>query len=370
MSGIYIHIPFCKKACSYCDFHFSTKTSYKGEMVNAIKEELTQRNKELEHVETIYFGGGTPSLLSCEELTGILETVYKNYRVTDKPEITLEANPDDLSESKLIELKECGINRLSIGIQTFEEKHLKWMNRAHTIQEGYECVERAKSVNLKNISCDFIFALPNQSLEDLQKDLDKFLTLDVPHISLYNLTVEKDTALYKWVKEKSLIPADETLAGEMFIYIREQLKQNGYTGYEVSNFARPGFESQHNSSYWRGKPYLGIGPSAHSYDGKVRRWNVPNNHKYIKAINDGTSDFQTETLSENDMLNEYILTRLRTIWGINKAEIDRIKPGAFEHCKVGLNEFYDKVNISEEHISLNEQGMLIADRISSELFVS
>lgn len=370
MSGIYIHIPFCKKACSYCDFHFSTKTSYQEQMVEAICNELVQRNRELKHVETIYFGGGTPSLLSGSELKRILETIYENYRVSKVPEITLEANPDDLNEIKLIELKNGGINRLSIGIQTFEEKHLKWMNRAHTAQEAYDCVERANELGIENISCDFIFGLPEQSFEDLKKDLHKFLSLNVPHISLYNLTIEEGTALHKWVANKSVQPADESLASEMFIHIREQLNESGYRGYEVSNFAKKDFESRHNSSYWKGKNYLGVGPSAHSYNGKERRWNVSNNHQYIKALNNATPYHQTEVLSKKDLVNEYILTRLRTVWGIKKTEIDLIIPGSFQRCLELFNKFSDKANISDEQISLNEQGMLIADRISSELFVS
>jgi oxygen-independent coproporphyrinogen-3 oxidase len=339
-------------------------------MVKTLQEELVQRKHEIHGIETIYFGGGTPSLLTTLQLKNILETIDENYRVSKVPEITLEANPDDLNPSKLENLKAAGVNRLSIGIQTFEEKHLTWMNRAHSAQEAYECVERAKKLGIDNISCDFIFGLPNQSFEDLKKDLNRFLTLDVPHISLYNLTVEEGTALHKWVANNVIQTADESLASDMFIHIREKLKENGYVGYEVSNFAKKNFESKHNSSYWKGKKYLGIGPSAHSYNGKERRWNVSNNNQYLKAFKEGNHYHQTERLSEKDLINEYILTRIRTIWGINKTEIDQIKPGTFHHCKMLLEKFSDKAIISDEQITLNEKGMLIADRISSELFVS
>lgn len=369
MAGIYIHIPFCKKACSYCDFHFSTQNSYQQEMVAALCKEIHFRKNELKKITTIYFGGGTPSLLHSDQINQILDEIKRSFEVAKGAEITLEANPDDLSSNKLDEIKANGINRLSIGIQTFQDHHLKWMNRAHSSAQSFSVIQQAQEQGFKNISCDFIFGLPGQTMADLEKDMEAFLRLGVPHISLYNLTIENGTALQKWIQKKQIKAPDEGLASEMFIRLRSVLKEKGYTGYEVSNFSQPGFESKHNSSYWKGMNYIGIGPSAHSYNGKSRRWNISNNSLYIKGIQQNKNYFETEQLSNENQLNEYILTRLRTIWGIDKKEIDAIVTGSFDHCLKKLSSYPNTFMATSDTIVLNEDGMLIADRISSDLFV-
>ena len=323
MSGIYIHIPFCKQACHYCDFHFSTSMKKKDEMVLALAKEIQIRKKEFENefVETIYFGGGTPSRLSIADLKLQIDSVYANYIVADNPEITLEANPDDLSEDYLIALSKIGINRLSIGIQSFFEDDLKLMNRAHNSAEARKCLELATK-HFDTISLDLIYGIPGMSNEKWKQNIETALSFGIPHISSYALTVEPKTALNKLIQTGKIEKPKDEVAAEHFMILVETLESKGFIHYELSNFGKKNYFSKNNSAYWLGKKYIGIGPSAHSYDGISRSWNVSNNSIYLKSLEENKLPSETEILSKTDRYNEYIMTGLRTIWGVS---LDRIK---------------------------------------------
>src|SRR5699024_2049367 len=287
MAGIYIHIPFCKQACHYCDFHFSTSLKWKEELVKALSKELIlKKNKVSEEIETIYFGGGTPSLLSIKELNFIFKTIYENYEVSSKAEITLEANPDDLSEEKIKELAKSKINRLSIGIQSFYEEDLKWMNRSHNADQAEKAIAFSKK-HFDNISIDLIYGVPGMTDEKWKNNLKKTLEFKIPHISSYALTVETGTALAKMIDLKKKKPVDDAAAKRHYEILVETMKNAGYINYEFSNFGKEKYFSQNNTAYWMGKPYLGIGPSAHGFDGKNRFWNVSHNILYIKSLEEG-----------------------------------------------------------------------------------
>ncbi len=372
MSSIYIHIPFCKQACHYCDFHFSTSLKKKNELVNALKTELSLRKVELTNtVECIYFGGGTPSLLSAEELNSLIETVYTNYNVSETPEITLEANPDDLTKDKITELGKSKINRLSIGIQSFFEDDLKLMNRAHNAKEALQCIEFSKT-EFDNISIDLIYGVPGMTTQKWKENLNIALQLDIPHISSYALTVEPNTALKRFIEKGVVPPVDDDLAKQHFDILVETLQQAGYSNYEFSNFGKQGYHSKNNTAYWTGKSYLGIGPSAHSYNGKQRSWNINNNPKYIKSIQQGIIPNEVETLSVTDRYNEYVMTGLRTIWGISLSKIEK---------EFGLNfktyVLQQAKNFIEDHllfldgdtIVVTKKGKFLSDGIASELFM-
>lgn len=374
MAGIYIHIPFCKKACHYCDFHFSTSLRYKDDMLSAILKEIEHGNSYLgnEEIETIYFGGGTPSLLSKEELETILNKVTKKFTVINSPEITLEANPDDLTLVKLKELKEVGINRLSIGVQSFYDEHLVWMNRAHSAKESKECITNAIALGFSNITLDLIYGMPNLSNEQWEENIKQAIHLGVGHISAYNLTLEKKTAYSHLVQKGEYeAPSDETGA-EQFQTLIKHLKEGGYLQYETSNFAKSNQYSKHNSSYWRGKKYLGIGPSAHSFNGESRQWNVANNKKYIDAINNNTPQFELEELTNFDKVNEHLLIGLRTVWGSNLSFIEKqLSPEVYLTFLSELDHQIEQGYIVQEkqELFLTEKGKLFADRIASDLFV-
>jgi len=324
-AGIYIHIPFCKQACYYCDFHFSTSLKKKDELIRALVKELELRREELlnQPIETIYFGGGTPSLLTTEELQFLINTVCKYYSVIDNPEITLEANPDDLSNTRIIELSNTRINRLSIGIQSFFEDDLQSMNRVHSSKEAKNCLQEAAK-RFDNITIDLIYGIPNMSIEKWNENLQIAFSFDVNHISSYALTVEPKTALATFIKRGTYPPINDDLTLQHFNKLVAETEKQGFVHYEISNFGKPDYFSKHNTSYWQGKSYLGIGPSAHSFNGKQRSWNVSNNTAYIKSIQDNKLPIEIETLSIKDRFNEYIMTGLRTIWGIslNKIETD------------------------------------------------
>ena len=299
MAGIYIHIPFCKQACHYCDFHFSTSLKHKDELLQCIHEELQLQRPYLENqtVETIYFGGGTPSLLSASELNKIIDTVHQNFEVLNQAEITLEANPDDLGIEKLKELRNTAINRLSIGVQSFFDEDLKWMNRAHQAQEAETAVKRAQDFGLENITIDLIYGYPLLSDEKWNNNIQKTIDLTIPHISSYSLTVESQTALDSFIKKGQQKPLDEMQSATQFKFLIQELTQNGFEHYEISNFAKPNQYAKHNTNYWRGIHYLGIGPSAHSFNGQSRQWNIANNAKYIQEITLKKVPFTLETLS-------------------------------------------------------------------------
>lgn len=383
MAGIYIHIPFCKQACYYCDFHFSTSLKKKDELINALISELHLRKSELKNqtVETIYFGGGTPSMLSNKELLQIIDEVYGNFQVVENPEITLEANPDDLSVSRIIELSKTPINRLSIGIQSFFDDDLKSMNRAHNSEEAKTCLSVATQY-FDNITIDLIYGIPNMSLEKWNSNLKIAFDFGVNHISSYALTVEPKTALDSFIKNGSYPPVDETLALKHFNHLVSETEKQGFVHYEISNFGKPKYFSQHNKSYWLGKLYLGIGPSAHSYNGMQRSWNISNNTKYISSIVQGKLPCQTETLSNNDRFNEYVMTGLRTIWGISFEEVkSKFGERYFNHLMDASKSYIDQelleitTGIGNENHTENKilkttlKGKFLIDGIASDLFI-
>ncbi|MCC6182094.1 MAG: radical SAM family heme chaperone HemW [Bacteroidia bacterium] len=375
MSGIYIHIPFCKQACNYCDFHFSTSLKNKDALIKALLLEIELRKNYLKDstIETIYFGGGTPSVLSEKDVFNLLEIIYKQYNVSSSAEITLECNPDDLSNEKLMELKRLEINRLSIGLQSFSDEELKWMNRAHTAQESESSVKRAQDKGFENITIDLIYGSKFSNITNWRSSLRKAIQLNVPHISAYNLTIEEKTKLghdYKYQLEK---PIDDEKSSEMFIEMIEVLQKNNFIQYEISNFAKEGFYSIHNSNYWKGKYYIGLGPSAHSFDGVSRQWNISNNNLYIKYLNEGAKKYyEKEILSEVDRYNEYILLSLRTIWGIDLNYLNQSFDISFNstfQLQLGKLLRQEKVVIKGNIVTLTNQGKLLADKIASDLFV-
>jgi len=372
MSGIYIHIPFCKQACHYCDFHFSTSLKKKSELVSALQNELVLRKNELpnEPIKTIYFGGGTPSLLNLEELTAIFKTIYTEFTIAENPEITLEANPDDLSEEKINELANSKINRLSIGVQSFFEEDLKLMNRAHNAEEALNSIKLARS-KFDNISVDLIYGIPGMSNERWQKNIQILLDLDIPHISSYALTVEPNTALQKFIEKGKIKPVDDAVAAQHFETLRTVLKNAGFEHYEFSNYGKPGYFSQNNTAYWLGKPYLGIGPSAHSYDGNSRKWNIANNTLYIKAIERSELPLEVEELSITDRYNEYIMTRLRTYFGVDLVEVEsKFGKEYLEYLKEQSVVLFEKefLRIENNVMHITEKGTFLSDGIAADLF--
>ncbi len=373
MAGIYLHIPFCKQACHYCDFHFSTNLSRKSDMVTALIEELEMRRGELngEPIQTIYFGGGTPSLLSGGELTEILKTIKNEFEVAFNPEITLEGNPDDLSLSKLQEIKAAGVNRLSIGIQTFDNTRLQYINRAHTSEEAESCLINARNAGFDNISADLIYAIPPDNMNYWQSDLQKLLSYDLEHISLYGLTIEEKTAFGNWRQKGKLKEVPEETAARQYELAISELKAARYEHYEVSNFAKPGYYSRHNTGYWEDQKYLGVGPGAHSYDGNNRSFNVSNNARYLEAISNQELALTTESLEPNDRLNDYIFTHLRTNKGINFQEL---KARHHVDLKQDYNYLFDTwlaeelIELDENVLKLTSKGFMIADEITWRLF--
>jgi len=373
MSGIYFHIPFCKQACHYCDFHFSTNRSRQGEMVQAIAQELSLRKAFLqEAVKTIYFGGGTPSLLQQGELALLLAEVRRYFKVAADAEITLEANPDDLTEKKLQELKKAGINRLSIGIQSFHGPHLDYMNRAHNESEALVCVQKAQQVGFRAISIDLIYGIPAPDHGIWESDLSQALRLKVPHISAYCLTIEPRTAFGNWLQKGKIQDVDDAFAAKQFEMLVQALTEAGYEHYEVSNFALPGHYSRHNTAYWQRKPYLGIGPGAHSFNGAKRVRNLPNNAKYLKALGQKQLLVEEEHLSHADRVNEWLMTSLRTQWGCDLASIKKAlgydllkaQPKLIEN---GIRN--GNLQLADGKLKLTPKGLLFADAIAADFFV-
>ncbi len=372
MSGIYIHIPFCKQACHYCDFHFSTSTKKKSHLVAMLCKELELRKEESQqNIQTIYFGGGTPSLLNSEELDLIFETIFSHYKVNKEAEITLEANPDDLLTEEVIKMLDASpVNRLSIGVQSFFEKDLKLMNRAHNAREALDSLELARQY-FENISIDLIYGIPGQSNREWLDNLNTALSLNIPHISSYALTVEPRTALERFIEKGKVKPVEDEQYREQFEILVNTLTTNGFEHYEFSNYGKPGFHSQNNMAYWLGKPYLGIGPSAHSYDGRMRKWNISNNNLYINAIEAGNIPQQSETLSTTDSYNEFVMTRLRTKFGVctddllekfgKKYQVHFLKE-AGKFLKDGL-----MIDL-ENTYRITPKGKFLSDGIAADLF--
>ena len=375
MAGIYLHIPFCKKACHYCDFHFSTSPQYKDQMLKALSQEIDLRKNYLagETIETIYFGGGTPSLLSADELQILIGAITDLYEVSPTAEITLEANPDDLNPQKVREFRQTLVNRFSIGIQSFFEEDLKWMNRAHTAPEAQSSIKRVQDAGFENITADLIYGYPLLSKPKWEHNIQQLIELNIPHISSYSMTVEPATALSSFIKKGEQKPMDEGQSSAQFLILMEQLTEAGFEHYEISNFAKPGLYSKHNSNYWEGVSYLGIGPSAHSFNGESRQWNVSNNSKYIDQIQLKKIPAEMEMLSTENRINEYIMTSLRTSKGMSLQKItERFGSDYANEVRNGLEPFADKnwINLKEQIVTLTTDGKLFADHIASELFIN
>ena len=377
MAGIYLHIPFCKQACHYCNFHFSTSLKYKEEMVKAMLREIEMQADYLdgETVETIYLGGGTPSLLDEHDLEQVFNILNSQFSILNSPEITLEANPDDLTKEKLSMLRKSPVNRLSIGIQSFSEEDLKFMNRAHNAKEATACLENALAAGFDDLSIDLIYGSPTTSDEQWEKNLATVISFDVQHISSYCLTVEPQTALDHFVKKGMAKPVDEEQSARQFEMLMAMTEAAGYEHYEISNFAKPGKYSRHNSSYWQGKKYLGIGPSAHSFNGESRQWNVANNAKYMRSISENKLPFEKEMLTPEMQYNEFVMTGLRTKWGVSISAIRQFGSSAkgqnFEEYFLQHIQPYIEQGIVEKEndvFRLTKDGRFLADGVAAELF--
>lgn len=372
MAGIYIHIPFCKQSCSYCDFHFSTSLKYKSDLIRALVKEIqTKKGQITSQIKTIYFGGGTPSILTKNELQLIIDALYRNYSIADNIEFTLECNPDDLSREKLNQLKEVGINRLSIGVQSFNDAELKFFNRAHSSSEAESSIKRSQDLGFENITIDLIYGSPILTNKVWSENLQKVNNFEIPHLSAYSLTIEPKTALDYQIKKGQFFGLNDEKTISQFKTLIEKTKEFGLTQYEVSNFGKEEFYSQHNSNYWKGEEYLGFGPSAHSYIGNKRLWNVSNNIKYINELTNNGCYFEEETINEKTAYNEYVLTRLRTIWGV---ELEYINNNFNKEINVHFeNELKPYLNSSylqqiNNKVVLTGEGILITDKITSDLF--
>lgn len=373
MAGLYIHIPICKSRCYYCDFYSSTYQGNKRELISAMKKELEQRAGYLreETIETIYLGGGTPSLLSAQELDDLFESIFKNYHCTAK-EITLEGNPEDLTSSYLADLKRLPISRLSIGIQSFNDSELQSINRRHSAETAIQCVKNAQEAGFQNISIDLIYGLPFQSVANWKENIQQAIALNVPHISAYSLTYEERSLLTKKLQRGEIEETDEEVYLTMFRVLREKLSSTGILPYEISNFARPGFESKHNSAYWNAIPYIGIGPSAHSFNGTSRQWNIANTRQYIENIQHGQCYFEIEELDTNTRFNELVMTSLRKCEGINLTSVQKLFGTAYlSHLTKEAVKFIQNGTLmqDDERMWLTEEGIFISDYIIEELFL-
>ncbi len=372
MLGIYIHIPFCKKSCHYCNFHFSTSLKNKEDMIKAINKEIYQKAiLNNDKVSTIYFGGGTPSILDVEEINLIIENIYKNFNVEKNIEITIEANPDDLSKHKLNDLSKTKINRISIGVQSFIDKELKIMNRVHDSKKAIKSIEMAKKY-FNNISVDLLYGVPDSSIKSWNYNLDTISGFNINHISAYALTVEPKTALESFINKSILSMPDEDLVYSQYKLINEKLSSKNFINYEVCSFAQKDFFSKNNSAYWLRKKYIGIGPSAHSFDGESRSWNISNNKKYIDQIRDGDNYYKKENLTKVDQYNEYIMTGLRTIWGVSVKHMESNFDVRFKNYFLKkIKSHIDKKNVyKEDDLYLTTQsGRFLADGIASDLFL-
>jgi oxygen-independent coproporphyrinogen-3 oxidase len=373
VAGLYLHIPFCRQACHYCNFHFSTSLRYKGDVVDAMATELVRETGYLagQVVETIYFGGGTPSLLDDAEAARLFEAIHRNYTIAPGAEITLEANPDDITAARLAAWKALGVNRLSIGTQSFFEEELRWMNRAHTAAHAMECIALCLAAGIDNLSIDLIYGSPLLTDEGWRRNVETALSFGIPHLSCYALTVEEKTPLHKQVALKRTPATDDEKQSRQFLLLMDWLRAAGYDHYEVSNFAKPGFRSRHNSAYWKGTHYLGIGPSAHSYNGTARRWNIAHNAQYMAGIRAGEAVRETEILTAGNRLNEALMIGLRTREGIDLGAIEA-GWGGMERIRVetALRPFTTAqlVRLNHGHAQLTDEGMLRADGIAAALF--
>jgi oxygen-independent coproporphyrinogen-3 oxidase len=373
VAGIYIHIPFCKQACFYCDFHFSTDFRHQDEMVHAMIKEISMQKDFLhEPVQTLYLGGGTPSTLTETHMAHLLDAIHRTFVLDPSVEVTLEGNPDDLTPAKLRHLKALGFNRLSIGIQSFDDIMLRYLNRAHDAHAGHQCLQAAMDIGFTNFSLDLIYAIPGLGIDQWEETLAQAIRYRPTHLSSYMLTIEEKTVFGNWKKKGTLTMVDEEMAAKQFELLQSAMESAGYQHYEISNFCKPGFHSRHNSSYWMQTPYLGIGPSAHSYDGNIRYFNVRNNAGYVRSIGEGSIPSESEVLTSQNKINEYILTRLRTIWGCDLNHLKRDlgdnlidRRGAYieDQINAGFLLLEDGV------LRLTRRGKLLADKITEDLMV-
>ncbi|MDO4755587.1 MAG: radical SAM family heme chaperone HemW [Parabacteroides sp.] len=372
MAGLYIHIPFCAKRCLYCDFFSNTEMKYKQSYIQAIIEEMKQRQTYIgdEPLETIYFGGGTPSQLAASDFEQIFEAIHTLFNTSPCQEITLEANPDDMTPAYIASLRSLPFNRISMGVQSFQEKDLRFLNRRHDSKQAKDAVALCQEQGITNISIDLIYGLPGQTLEEWEENLETAIQLNIPHISAYHLIYEEGTALYQLKEAGKITPVDEDLSVTLFSTLINRLTEAGYLHYEISNFARPGFFSQHNSSYWTGKRYLGIGPSAHSYNGNSRQWNIASLPLYIKGINTHEPEIEIEELDIHTRYNDFIITGLRTMWGIRLNDIQALfgekkltylKQQASPYIQKGL------LLLQDDTLTLSQEGIFISDGIMSDL---
>ncbi len=372
MAGIYIHIPFCKQSCHYCNFHFSTSTKNKDQVLDAIKNEIKQKGQATnDDISTIYFGGGTPSILDVNEINSIIKRIHKEFNVESEAEITIEANPDDLNKEKIINLSLTEINRLSIGVQSFIDKELRIMNRAHDSKKALNSIEISKKY-FNNISIDLMYGVPESTLESWAYNLDTLLQFDINHISSYALTLEPKTALESFVRKLVVEMPEEDLVYDQYNLINKKLEPLGFINYEVCSFAKENFFSKNNSAYWLRKKYIGIGPSAHSFDGKSRSWNISNNKKYIDQIKNGKSFYKKEKLSKVDQYNEYVMTGFRTIWGVSANFIENNFNSKFKNYFTDrIQKHIDQKNIivKDDIYTTTNEGRFLADGISSDLFL-
>ena len=372
MAGIYIHIPFCKTRCIYCDFYSTTRSELKSQYIRALCRELTERKEYLkrEAVETIYFGGGTPSQLSEEDFKEVFKTIEQVYGMREATEITLEANPDDLTEEYIGMLHTLPFNRISMGIQTFDDATLQLLNRRHNATQAIEAVKRCRQAGFQNISIDLIYGLPGETEQRWAQDLQQAVSLDVEHISAYHLIYEEGTPLYKMLQQHSVSQVDEDSSLNFFSTLIDTLSTAGYEHYEISNFCKPGMYSRHNTSYWQGIPYLGCGPSAHSFDGDSREWNVASLNQYLSSIEQRQRQHETEQLNTQTRYNEYIITGLRTMWGISTEELkkkfgDRLSKYCLEQARSYLEN--GKLELHNDRLKLTREGIFISDGIMSDL---
>ena len=371
--GLYIHIPFCRQACHYCNFHFTTSLHYKSRLVEAINREIRIRAAHFEKPElkTIYFGGGSPSLLSISELNTIMESIHRVFNTSGVVEITLEANPDDLTPEYIRLLKTIGIDRLSIGIQSFYEEDLMWMHRAHNNIHAMNCIPMAQDIGLGDISVDLIFGFPLLTDEKYMENLKKLTDWNIPHISAYSLTVEDKTPLAKSIRKGIDSRPDEGKSARQFVLTHHILEGKGYEHYEISNFSLPGWHAIHNSNYWLGVPYIGVGPAAHSFYEDCRYWNIANNQKYMHLIESGQETGEYEIINPDTAYNELILTRLRTKWGVDRADILRIGTKYADHFDSIIGVLIDNgiVEVNANNYKLTFEGQMMADHWTEELFI-
>lgn len=372
MAGIYLHIPFCKKACHYCDFHFSTSRQQEETVIAAMHREIILRKDFLSApVSTIYFGGGTPSILSSETISGLLNTIYQHFSIVHEPEITLEANPDDVNPDRALAWKQAGISRISLGVQSFRNEWLQWMNRAHHAEQSVQAIKDLQAAGFNNISIDLIFGMPGQTLEAWEEEIQTVLQFGIPHLSCYALTPEPKTVLWHMIESGETVQIDSDQQASMFLLLMDQLEKAGYEHYEISSFALPGNRSRHNSAYWKRIPYLGIGPSAHSYNGEERMWNIKNNSLYQKALKEDRLPLTYEKLSPAEQWNEFIMIAVRTSEGIDllelenrwgKKDVDQLLQDATINMERQL------LQIENNHLQLTKEGKLLADQIAADFF--